>query len=286
MTGGRIALVTGANQGIGRALVSEIALRWTADDLVLLTGRDPERVSAAVSAVRGIARVEGRVLDVADADAIAALAESLGAVDVVISNAAMRLTPDRSQASQADEFLAVANGATHAVLRSFAPIVRPGGRLIIVASSLGALGNLDSRLHHLFEDASLDEVEAVVAEWLAAIHAGTDQSLGWPSWLNVPSKVAQVAAVRAVARERRAEDLAAGRVIAAVCPGLVDTATSRPWFTDFSRAKAPEQAARDLLDFILASPVKPEMYGELVRDGEVLDWHGHTPISRTEAAAS
>ncbi|MFC0436704.1 SDR family NAD(P)-dependent oxidoreductase [Kutzneria buriramensis] len=286
MTAGRIALVTGANQGIGRALVSEIALRWTAGDLVLLTGRDPDRVSAAVSSISGVARVEGRVLDVSDAAAIASLAESLGAVDVMISNATMRLTPDRSQADQADEFLAVANGATHAVLRSFAPIMRPGGRLIIVASSLGALGNLGSQLHHLFEDASLAEVETVVAEWLAAIHAGMDQSLGWPAWLNVPSKVAQVAAVRAVARERRAEDLAADRLIAAVCPGLVDTATSRPWFTDFSRAKSPEQAARDLLDFILASPMKPEMYGELVRDGEVLDWHGHTPIPRTEAAAS
>jgi NAD(P)-dependent dehydrogenase (short-subunit alcohol dehydrogenase family) len=265
--------------------VSEIALRWTAEDLVLLTGRDPDRVAAAVSATSGAARVEGRVLDVSDAAAIASLAASLGSVDVVISNATMRLTPDRSQASQADEFLAVANGATHAVLRSFAPVMRPGGRLIIVASSLGALGNLGPHLHHLFENASLDEVETVVAEWLAAIHAGTDQSLGWPAWLNVPSKVAQVAAVRAVARERRAEDLAADRLIAAVCPGLVDTATSRPWFTDFSRAKSPEQAARDLLDFILASPVRPETYGELVRDGEVLDWHGHTPIPRTEAAA-
>ena len=281
----RIALVTGANQGIGRALVSEIAVRWTAEDLVLLTGRDRSRVAKAVAAVPGVARVEGRVLDVTDSAAIASLAASLGGVDVVISNAAMRLTPDRSQAAQADEFLAVANGATHAVLRFFAPIMRADGRLIIVASSLGALGNLDSKLRHLFEDASLGEVEAVVADWLAAIHAGTAQTLGWPSWLNIPSKVAQVAAVRAVARERRAEDLAAGRLIAAVCPGLVDTATSRPWFTDFSRAKTPERAAKDLLDFILASPVDPRMYGELVRDGQVLDWHGHTPIPRTEVAA-
>ena len=266
----RIALVTGANQGIGRALVEDLATRWTADDLVLLTGRNPARVSEAASAVRGTARVEGRVLDVTDSSAIAALAESLGSVDVVISNATMRMTPDRSQASQADEFIAVANHATHAVLRSFAPIMRPGGRLIVVASSLGTLRNLDPSLHPLFENASLDEVEAVVAKWQAAIHDGTAQSQGWPEWINVPSKVAQVAAVRAVARERRSQDLAEDRLIASVCPGLVDTATSRPWFDDFSQAKTPEQAAKDLLDFILATPVDPEMYGELVRDGKVL----------------
>lgn len=268
----RIAVVTGANQGIGRALVEELATRWTPDDLILLTGRHRQRVADAAAAVHGVARVEGRVLDVTDAASIAALATALGSVDVVISNATMRITPDRGQAEQADEFIAVANHATDAVLRSFAPIMRPGGRLIVVASSLGTLRNLNPELHPLFEQASLDEVEAVVAKWQAAIHAGTAVAEGWPEWINVPSKVAQVAAVRAVARERRAEDLAADRLIASVCPGLVDTATSRPWFDDFSQAKTPQQAARDLLDFILATPVDPELYGELVRDGKVLGW--------------
>ncbi|GAA3440354.1 SDR family NAD(P)-dependent oxidoreductase [Kutzneria kofuensis] len=263
-------MVTGANQGIGRALVEELAARWTADDLVLLTGRDPGRVSAAAAAVSGVARVEGRVLDVTDTAAIADLAASLGAVDVVISNATMRITPERTQVEQADEFIAVANGATHAVLRSFPPILRPGGRLIIVASSLGTLRNLDPTLHPLFEGASLDEVEAVVSKWQAAVHDGTAAAQGWPEWINIPSKVAQVAAMKAVARERREQDLAEDRLIAAVCPGLVDTPTSRPWFDDFSRAKTPTRAARDVLDFVLASPVDPAKYGELVRDGKAL----------------
>jgi len=36
----RIALVTGANQGIGYALVEELAARLAPSDLVLLTGRN------------------------------------------------------------------------------------------------------------------------------------------------------------------------------------------------------------------------------------------------------
>lgn len=56
----------------------------------------------------------------------------------------------------------MSNTATHAVLRSFGPVLRPGGRLLVVASSLGTLGHLDSRVRHLFDSASLDQVEYAV----------------------------------------------------------------------------------------------------------------------------
>ena len=292
MTAQRIALVTGANQGIGYALVEGLAARWRPGDLVLLTGRNQSRVTEAAARATGspatVARVEARQLDVTDADSVARMAagltEQYGGIDVVVSNATARITPDLSQEEQADEFIDVANGGTHAMLRSFGPIVRPGGRLIVVASALGTLGNLDQRLHPLFENASLDEVESLVESWRTAIHAGTARDLGWPQWINVPSKVAQVAAVHAVARERRGIDLPDGTLVAAVCPGLVDTATSRPWFADFSQARTPAQAAAGVLDFVLAEPIDPATYGELVRDGKVLPWLSGTPSgTRTTA---
>ncbi|GAA3591594.1 SDR family NAD(P)-dependent oxidoreductase [Kribbella ginsengisoli] len=275
----RIALVTGANQGIGFALVQGLAARLDAADLVLLTGRNPERVAAAVARVDGTAQVEGRVLDVTDAAAVADLAADLqaryGGVDLVISNAIGPLTPDRTQAEQADEFIAVANGGTDAVLRSFAPVLRPAGRLIVVASSLGTLDQLDAKVQPLFEDGhTLDEIEQTVEDWRQTIHAGTAAENGWPEWINIPSKVAQVAAVRAVAATRRTEDLADGTLIASVCPGLVDTRASRPWFDDFSQARTPEEAAEPILDLLLTDHVDPSTYGELIRDGKVLPWLG------------
>ncbi|MGW0883435.1 SDR family NAD(P)-dependent oxidoreductase [Streptomyces sp. NPDC002671] len=286
MNASRIALVTGANQGLGRALAEGLAAGMGPDDLVLLTGRDRQRVTDAAREVAQLAgtrsRVEERVLDVTDTAAISELADELrqqyGGVDVVISNAVARVLPGDSQSARADEFIDVSNSATHAILRSFGPILRPGGRLLVVASSLGTLGHLDPRLHRLFDDASLEQVEYAVESWRTAVHNRTAQEAGWPVWLNVPSKVAQVAAVRAVAAERRARDLATDTLIASVCPGMVDTATSRPWFSDFSEAQSPAEAARAVLGLVFAERVEPAHYGELVRFGQALDWHAGAPL--------
>ncbi|NMI54956.1 MULTISPECIES: SDR family oxidoreductase [unclassified Streptomyces] len=285
MNASRIALVTGANQGLGRALAEGLAARMDPEDLVLLTGRSHQRVSDAAREVAQLpgthSHVRGQVLDVTDTDDIARLADELrarhGGVDVVLSNAVTRLLPEESQAERADEFIDVSNTATHAILRSFGPVLRPGGRLIVVASSLGTLGHLDPRLHHLFDGASLDQVEYAVESWRSAIHNRTAEEAGWPRWLNVPSKVAQVAAVRAVAAERRERDLADGTLIASVCPGMVDTATSRPWFSDFSQAQSPSEAAGAVLDLVFTEHVDPALYGELIRFGKALPWHDGTP---------
>jgi NAD(P)-dependent dehydrogenase (short-subunit alcohol dehydrogenase family) len=294
MSDARIALVTGANQGLGFALVAGLAARMDPEDLVLLTGRHPRRVADAAAAVSTRAgtrsRVIGRVLDVADAGAVAGLAAELadrhGGVDIVISNAIAAPTPDLPQSEQADAFIDVANGGTHAMLGSFGPVVRPGGRLIVVASSLGTLGHLDPRLRPLFDGATLEQVKAAVESWRTALHDGTAEEQGWPRWINVPSKVAQVAAVRAVAAQRRAADLAQGTLLAAVCPGLVDTRASRPWFDDYSRAQTPDQAARAVLDLILADRPDPVTYGELVQFGQVLPWHSGTPSPRQDQMLS
>lgn len=281
----RTALVTGANQGLGFALARGLAARLDAEDLVLLTGRDAGRVTAAAARVAADpatrSRIEGRVLDVSDAGAVARLADELGPVDIVLSNAIGPLQPDRSQTEQADVFLAVANGGTHAVLRSFGPKLVPGGRLIVVASSLGTLGHLPEALRPRFDGVPLDDVEKAVADWRSAIHDGTAQEQGWPEWINVPSKVAQVAAVRAVAAERRDRDLADGTLVAAVCPGLVDTRASRPWFADFSHAQSPDEAAKAVLDLVFAN-LDPATYGELVRFGRVLPWRSGNPSRHEE----
>jgi NAD(P)-dependent dehydrogenase (short-subunit alcohol dehydrogenase family) len=288
MTPPRIALVTGANQGLGRALVDGLAAAMAPHDLVLLTGRDPQRVAAAAAdaELHAVARVEGRVLDVRDGDAIAALAAELGEVDIVFSNATARMSPDADPADEVDAVAETSNLATTHMLRALAPRLRPGGRLIVVASALGTLDKLDDRVAGRFAAAeeSLDAVDALVAEWRRAVHDGRAEAEGFGTWLNIPSKVAQVAAVRAVARERRATDLHANRLVMALCPGLIDTDASRPWFEDMSAAQTPAEAASWPVALALADRFDAAFYGELVQFGKVLPWASGVPVPHKAAA--
>jgi NAD(P)-dependent dehydrogenase (short-subunit alcohol dehydrogenase family) len=287
MTTSRIALVTGANQGLGRALVEGLAAHMQPQDRVLLTGRDPGRVRAAAAAVAAgpaVAGVEGRVLDVRDGDATAALAEQLGEVDIVFANAMARMSPEAEPADEVDAVAETSNLAATRVLRAFAPRLRPGGRLIIVASALGTLDKLDARVAARFADAAtadLDAVDALVADWRAAVHDGREDEEGYGRWLNIPSKVAQVAAVRALARQRREQDLAENRLVMALCPGLIDTDASRPWFDDMSAAQTPAQAASWPVELALSPTFDPAFYGELVQFGEVLPWDTGIPVAHT-----
>ncbi len=272
----RTALVTGATQGLGLALVVGLARSMTPQDTVYLTGRDRTRVRAAVDAMpTGGAQVRGELLDVADQDAAADLAALLrerhGGVDIVFGNAVMRVGPDDDPREIIEPYVEVNNFGTTRLLRAFAPLIRDGGRLIVVASSLGTLHHIAPVLHSRFDGlASLDEVDKQVAAWRDAVLDGRARAGAWPGFVNIPSKIAQVAAVRALAAARHAEDAARGILVAAVCPGMINTPTSALWW-NVSTAPSPAEAAVPLVDLALG-PVDPAHYGELVRAGEVVPW--------------
>jgi carbonyl reductase 1 len=286
--------VTGGNQGLGRAIVEGLAGGMSPADRVLLTGRRAEAVRAAAADVAAAvphgARIEPRVLDVRDPLAIDALAADLGEIDIVFSNATARMSPDEDPADQVDAVAETNNLATTRILRAFGPRLRPGGRLIIVASALGTLEKLDDRIRPLFADAAentLDAVDDLVSEWRAAVHAHQSAELGYGTWLNIPSKVAQVAAVRSFARERRETDLAQDKLIAALCPGLIDTAASRPWFPDMSAAQTPTQAAAWPVQLALdpmTTDTLAAFYGELVQFGKVIPWRTGIPVPHRATA--
>ena len=126
-------------------------------------------------------------------------------------------------------------------------------------------------LHDRFADlGTLDEVDAQVAAWRDAVRDGSARSGAWPGFVNIPSKIGQVAAVRALAHQRRVQDLARGILLAAVCPGMMNTPTSALWW-DVGDAPTPAQAAAAVLDLVVGA-VNPQHYGQLVRRGQVLPW--------------
>ena len=280
----RLALVTGANQNLGRALVAGLAAGWTPADRVLLTGRDRDRVddvARELGTATGGAVIEPRVLDVTDPQAIRALADEVGEIDIVFSNATARMTPDDDPADLIDQVADTNNVATNTMLRAFAPRMRPGGRLVVVASALGTLDKLSPTVRSRFAAAAasdLSDVDRLIDEWRQSVRSGRAVEDGFGNWLNIPSKVAQVAAVRSVARERRIDDLRDGILLAAVCPGLIDTEASRPWFADMSAAQTPEQAAAWPVELALADHFDPAHYGELVQFGVVVPWETGMPV--------
>ena len=70
----------------------------------------------------------------------------------------------------------------------------------------------------------------------------------------------------------------------ALCPGLIDTDASRPWFEDMSTAQTPAEAASWPVELALAPSFDPALYGELVQFGKVLPWESGIPVAHTASA--
>ena len=152
----RVALVTGANQGIGLQIAKELV---AAGMTVMVGSRDLARGEAAAKAIDGDARA--LQLDVTDRASIAAAArrirDELGRLDVLVNNAAISHTgklPGQSVADYAkltsasvvslDEVRAVWEtnvfGAL-AVFQAMLPLLResPAARIVNVSSGVGSL---------------------------------------------------------------------------------------------------------------------------------------------------
>ena len=77
-----IAVITGANRGIGLEVARQLAARG---DTAILTARDPAKAQAAAEEVGA----RPAQLDVSDPDSVARFAEGVPAVDALVNNAAI-----------------------------------------------------------------------------------------------------------------------------------------------------------------------------------------------------
>jgi NAD(P)-dependent dehydrogenase (short-subunit alcohol dehydrogenase family) len=142
---GRVALVTGGARGLGVEISRQLAANgFTA----LLTARDgaaAERVAAGIDG-----DVRPLVLDVADAASVAAVAQEVDALDVLVNNAAIdydtgvrAVTADLDRARRA--FDTNFFGAW-ALCEAFAPRLRASahGRIVNVSSAAGQISDIST----------------------------------------------------------------------------------------------------------------------------------------------
>jgi len=143
---GKIALVTGASRGIGRAIATTLA-RQGATVVAAARADNAAETAAAITAAGG--RAEAVSIDVTDSAALEALPGTIvakhGRLDILVNNAGitrdqllMRMKRDDWDAVLATN-LTAAFTLTQAAMRPM--LKQRGGRIIAVSSVVGQMGN-------------------------------------------------------------------------------------------------------------------------------------------------
>ncbi|TKG93978.1 SDR family NAD(P)-dependent oxidoreductase [Puteibacter caeruleilacunae] len=274
----KVALITGANQGLGFGLVQKVSEIYGEGDFIYLGVRRTEAGEEALKNIKNTkANLEVIYIDVSKEETIEEVKSTIvkkhGGIDLILSNAAARISPTVPNSDQVENFVQTNNMGTYYMLKHFQPTLKINGKIIVIASAFGSLLHLDANLHHLFNiDAmSCDEINKVMQEYVDDVKSETDESKGWPQWINIPSKIGQVALTKIAAKKETGAPIERNISVFAVCPGLVDTDASRPFFKNMHEAQSPYEAAQHIIALIDKSA--EEVTGKLIQFGKELPWN-------------
>ncbi len=202
----RIALVTGANRGIGQEIARQLSARGLR---VIPTSR--------------VRQTGHATLDVEDSASIDALArsQSPAGLDVLVNNAGASF--DGFDAAVATRTLAVNFFGAMRLTDALLPSMRPGARVVMVSSGMGKLSNLGPALRARFEDPTLTRAGLLdLLDWFVSdVAAGVHGRRGWPSNAYSVSKIGMNALVRVLARELEGDPR--GILVNSADPGWVRT---------------------------------------------------------------
>ncbi|KAJ0970142.1 hypothetical protein J5N97_023019 [Dioscorea zingiberensis] len=214
----RLAVVTGANKGIGLEIVKQLASNGV---MVLLTARDVKRGTEAVEKLKesGFSDVVFHQLDVADTSSIASLADFIktqfGKLDILVNNAAIigiivdlqHLDSSTKESMEqggwpafhkmvnaavedyknAEECLGINYYGAKKVIDSLIPLLQlsHSPRIVNVSSLLGQLQNISSEsIKREFDDVdnlTEEKLDELLQRYLSDFKAKKLEENGWPT---------------------------------------------------------------------------------------------------------
>ncbi len=169
---GKIALVTGASRGIGRATAEALASQGALVIVNYVRGEEEaRRVVQAIEERGGKAETLG--FDVADMqateDAIAALAKRLGRLDILVANAGIAADNLvlRVKEEEIDRVLAVnVKGSIACARAALRPMMRArSGRIVFLSSIVGEMGNAGQAVYAASKAALLGLSKTLAREY-------------------------------------------------------------------------------------------------------------------------
>lgn len=230
---GRVALVTGANRGIGLEVCRQLASEGF---VVLLSARDAAKSRAAASKLKNAGHVEALVLDVANPRSIkrsaAEVTKRYHRLDVLINNAGINYdtweTAENADMSTVMETIQTNLLGPWRLCQAFLPLLRKSraGRIVNVSSESGSLAQMDA---------------------------------------GPPAYQVTKAALNAFTRTLAGELRGSGILVNAVCPGWVATA--------MGGAGAPRSVAEGAAGIVWAATLPDNgPNGGFFQDGKPLPW--------------
>jgi len=269
---GKLAIVTGANKGIGYEIAKGLAANGCT---TILACRNAQLGEAAAREMQSEGLdVSFRLLDVGDRASIAAFAECVkndlgGKIDVLVNNAAIAFkgSDPTPFARQAAPTLAVNFFGTVALTNALLPFLQmsPAPRVVNVASESGHLSILKSKEKvKIFTAPDLSEERLVelMLTFQTDVEAGTHATSGWPSSCYGMSKLGLIAYTKILAREQPS------MLVHACCPGYVQTDMS-----SHQGNKRPDEGAQTPIMLALhdeEDELRPS--GQFWSSEHVIDW--------------
>ncbi|KAJ0052547.1 hypothetical protein Pint_00382 [Pistacia integerrima] len=244
----RIAVVTGANRGIGLEICRQLASNGI---MVVLTARDEKKGLEAFEKLKksGYHHVVFHQLDVADPASITSLADFItsqfGKLDILVNNAGISGAVFRDDASAhikegapikwnlimtqsyelAEECLQINYYGAKSMCEALIPLLQlsTSPRIVNVSSTLGKLQYVTNEwakgVLRDVENLTTEGVDEILRQYLNDYKEGLLETKGWPGFLSayILSKAAMSAYTRILAKKYPTF------CINCVCPGYVKT---------------------------------------------------------------